>query len=42
MSEIHSSGHANQEELKLMIRLFKPKYFVPYHGEFRMLKNIQI
>ena len=39
MSEIHSSGHANQEELKLMIRLFKPKYFVPYHGEFRMLKT---
>ncbi len=37
-SDIHSSGHANQEELKLMIRLFKPKYFVPYHGEFRMLK----
>ena len=39
MSEIHSSGHANQDELKLMIRLFKPKYFVPYHGEFRMLKK---
>lgn len=39
MSEIHSSGHANQEELKLMIRLFKPKYFMPYHGEFRMLKT---
>lgn len=38
MTDIHSSGHANQEELKLMIRLFKPKYFVPYHGEFRMLK----
>ena len=39
MSEIHSSGHANQEELKLMIRLFKPRYFVPYHGELRMLKT---
>ncbi len=39
MSEIHSSGHANQDELKLMIRLFKPRYFVPYHGEFRMLKT---
>ena len=39
MSEIHSSGHANQEELKLMIRLIKPRYFVPYHGEFRMLKT---
>ena len=39
MSEIHSSGHANQEELKWMIRLFKPEYFAPYHGEYRMLKN---
>ena len=37
--EIHSSGHANQDELKLMIRLFKPKYFAPYHGEYRMLKT---
>ena len=35
---IHSSGHANQEELKLMIRLFNPLYFAPYHGEYRMLK----
>ncbi len=38
-NDIHSSGHANQEELKLMIRLFKPKYFAPYHGEYRMLKT---
>ena len=37
-NDIHSSGHANQEELKLMIRLFKPEYFAPYHGEYRMLK----
>ncbi len=37
--EIHSSGHANQEELKLMIRLFNPEYFAPYHGEYRMLKE---
>lgn len=37
--DIHSSGHANQEELKLMIRLFKPAYFAPYHGEYRMLKT---
>ena len=36
---IHSSGHANQEELKLMIRLFNPEYFAPYHGEYRMLKT---
>ena len=38
-NEIHSSGHANQDELKLMIRLFNPKYFAPYHGEYRMLKT---
>ena len=39
MAEIHSSGHANQEELKLMLRLFNPEYFAPYHGEYRMLKT---
>ena len=38
-NDIHSSGHANQEELKLMIRLFNPEYFAPYHGEYRMLKT---
>ena len=38
-NNIHSSGHANQEELKLMIRLFNPEYFAPYHGEYRMLKT---
>jgi ribonuclease J len=38
-NEIHSSGHGNQNELKLMIRLFKPLYFAPYHGEYRMLKT---
>ncbi len=37
--DIHTSGHANQEELKWMIRLFKPEFFAPYHGEYRMLKN---
>ena len=37
--DIHSSGHANQEELKLMLRLFKPEFFAPYHGEYRMLKT---
>lgn len=32
------SGHGSQEELKLMLNLMKPKYFVPVHGEFRMQK----
>ncbi len=39
LSEVHTSGHGNQEELKLMIRLFNPKYFMPFHGEYRMLKT---
>ena len=37
ISEIHVSGHAFQEELKLMISLTKPKYFIPIHGEYRHL-----
>lgn len=36
--DIHTSGHACQEELKLMHTLVKPKYFMPVHGEFRHLK----
>lgn len=37
LAEVHVSGHACQEELKLMHTLVKPKYFVPVHGEYRML-----
>jgi ribonuclease J len=37
VSEVHVSGHASQEELKLMINTTKPKFFVPIHGEFRHL-----
>jgi ribonuclease J len=35
---VHVSGHASQEELKLIINLVKPRYFVPVHGEYRQLK----
>ena len=38
-SDIHTSGHAKLEELKWMLRIIKPKYFMPMHGEFRMLKQ---
>ncbi|XDY96939.1 ribonuclease J [Bacillus manliponensis] len=38
-SGMHVSGHAYQEELKLMLTLMKPKYFIPIHGEFRMLHH---
>ncbi len=37
ISEIHVSGHASREELKLMLNLVKPKFFVPSHGQYRML-----
>ena len=39
LSGLHTSGHANQEELKLMIRLLQPTYLMPFHGDYRMLKR---
>jgi ribonuclease J len=36
---VHVSGHASQEELKLIINLVKPRYFIPIHGEYRQLKR---
>lgn len=39
LEEIHVSGHAYQEELKLIHSLVKPKYFMPVHGEYRHLKH---
>ena len=39
MYEVHVSGHACQEELKMMISLTKPKFFVPIHGEYKHLKK---
>lgn len=37
VSEVHVSGHASQEELKIMLNMTKPKYFMPVHGEYRHL-----
>ena len=36
---VHVSGHASQEELKLIINLVRPRFFIPVHGEFRQLKR---
>ncbi len=39
IADVHVSGHACQEDLKLMLHLTKPKFFVPVHGEYRQLKS---
>ena len=39
IADVHVSGHACQEELKLMQALVRPKYFIPVHGEYRMLQR---
>ena len=38
-NDVHTSGHAKEEELKWMLRIIKPNYFMPMHGEYRMLKR---
>ncbi|MGD8983852.1 MAG: ribonuclease J, partial [Desulfobacteraceae bacterium] len=43
VSHIHSSGHAYKEELKILLNLIKPKYFMPIHGEYRhLVKHTQL
>ena len=43
VSDIHSSGHAYREELKLMLNLVKPRFFIPIHGEYRhLVKHAQL
>jgi ribonuclease J len=43
VSDIHTSGHARQAELKVMLSLVKPKYFIPIHGEYRhLVKHAQL
>jgi len=42
LAEVHTSGHACQEELKLMLGLVKPKFYIPVHGEYKHLKKAEM
>ena len=42
LADVHASGHANQEEIKIMHSLIRPKFFIPVHGEYRHLKKQQL
>lgn len=39
--KLHASGHATKQELQLMLKLLKPKYLLPIHGEFKMFRSVQ-
>ena len=41
LNSLHTTGHASKEEQKLMLQLVKPEYFMPVHGEYKMLKTHQ-
>jgi ribonuclease J len=41
IAPVHVSGHASQEEMKLLLHLVRPKYLIPIHGEMRHLKQHQ-
>ncbi len=43
VEDIHASGHANREELKIMLSITRPKFFIPIHGEYRhLVKHVQL
>ena len=42
LADVHASGHANREEIKILHSLIRPKFFIPIHGEYRHLKRHQL